>query len=345
MDKQQPEHLLQLLAQGASLCSKNRALAFPLLQRACALLWRLEPVGYPMSAIELERKLSVPLEDWLPSAIRADYSGPLLYSNIATQTCNEMLLELDVRELWEQVQASVNRVKQACRLRADGETHYRNFRLFLIEHGVIVPFQAQESFVPLNLSLSEFYEPIPPHLHHNGLLYLCPECKWPMNAQRHQVSCDSAWCQDKKSLFVRDGSRLINRVDNSILLGHPVEDRLMLKPPLWKFTLQPGLLEVALASAPVAKGLEVQLWPDVDRTDLRIRLGHAYQDIDAKVWISSYELAKHIESIPSSKPRWIVIPDYQMQNIPLLRQRCPAGVAVFTQSQCVREAQKHAAPF
>lgn len=97
MDKQQPEHLLQLLAQGASLCSKNRALAFPLLQRACALLWRLEPVGYPMSAIELERKLSVPLEDWLPSAIRADYSGPLLYSNIATQTCNEMLLELDVR--------------------------------------------------------------------------------------------------------------------------------------------------------------------------------------------------------------------------------------------------------
>jgi len=72
MDKQQPEHLLQLLAQGASLCSKNRALAFPLLQRACALLWRLEPVGYPMSAIELERKLSVPLEDWLPSAIRAE---------------------------------------------------------------------------------------------------------------------------------------------------------------------------------------------------------------------------------------------------------------------------------
>jgi len=47
-----------------------------------------------MSAIELEGKLSVPLEDWLPSAIRAD-SGPLLYSNITTQTCNEMLLELD----------------------------------------------------------------------------------------------------------------------------------------------------------------------------------------------------------------------------------------------------------
>lgn len=53
MDKQQPEHLLQLLAQGASLSSKNRALAFPLLQRACALLWRLEPVGYPVSVFRI----------------------------------------------------------------------------------------------------------------------------------------------------------------------------------------------------------------------------------------------------------------------------------------------------
>lgn len=345
MDKQAPEHLLRLLAQGASLCSTNRALAFPLLQRACALLWRLEPADHPMSVNELERKLSTPLEDWLPSAIRADYSGPLLYSNISTQTCNEMLLELDVRELWEQTQASVNRVKQACRLRSDGETHYRNFRLFLIANGVITPSQARDIFVPLNLSLNEFYQPIPPHLHHNGLLYLCPECKWPMNAQRHQVSCDSAWCQDKKSLFVRDGSKLINRLDNSHLEGQHVEDRLMLKPPLWKFTLQPGLLEVALANALVAKGFEVQLWPDVDRTDLRVRLGPIYQDIDAKVWVSAYELAKHIERIPPDKPRWIVIPDYQKPNIPLLRARSPAGVQVFTQRQCVREAQKHAAPF
>ncbi|MGV8865074.1 MAG: hypothetical protein ACOH2T_28485 [Pseudomonas sp.] len=345
MDKQDPAYLLRLLAQGASLCSTDRSRAFPILQQACALLWRAAPTGRPMSPIELERKLNTPLEQWLPSAIRGDYSGPLLYSNIATQTCNEMLLELDVRTIWEQVQASVNRVKQACRLRSDGESHYRNFRLFLIEHGVIAPTQAGDVFVPLNLSLDEFYEPIPTHLHHNGLLYLCPECNWPMNTQRHEVSCESAWCQDKKSLFVRDGSHLTNRVNHSTLQGQLVEHRQMLKPALWKFTLQPGLLEIALAKALVSKGLEVQLWPDVDRTDLRVRLGDAYQDIDAKVWVSTHELAKHIQSIPSSKPRWIVIPDYQKQSIPQLRQHCGLGVAVFTQSQCVKEALKHAAPF
>lgn len=40
-----------------------------------------------------------------------------------------------------------------------------------------------------------------------------------------------------------------------------------------------------------------------------------------------------------------MIPDYQKQNIPLLREHCPMGVRVFTQSQCVQEVQKHASPF
>lgn len=77
---------------------------------------------------------------------------PLLCSNMASQTCNEMMLELNARQLWETIQARVNRVKQACRLRSDGDTLYRNFRLFLIEHGVIAPSQARDVFVPLNLS-------------------------------------------------------------------------------------------------------------------------------------------------------------------------------------------------
>ncbi|AKF46153.1 RNaseH domain-containing protein [Pseudomonas fragariae (ex Marin et al. 2024)] len=267
MDKHAPEHLLRLLAQGASLCGTDRAEAFTVLQRASALLWRLEQCVPPMSAIKLENQLSLPLEKWLPDALRLDYSGPLLYSNIATQTCNEMLLELDVSQLWEEVQASVNRVKQACRLRAEGEIHYRNFRLFLIEHGVIFPSEAQDVFIPLNLSLNEFYDPIPLHLYHNGLVYLCPECRWPMNAQRHEVSCDSAWCQDKKSLFVREGTSLLNRVNNSVLHGQPVDGRLMLKPALWKFTLQPGLIEIALASTLAGKG---DPWQQLGVTEIAI---------------------------------------------------------------------------
>jgi hypothetical protein len=339
------EHLLRLLAQAAALCSTKRTDAFAVLQQASALLRRLQPSTEPLSVIELERQLSVPIEQWLPEAIRADYTGPLLSSNMTTHTSNGMMLELNASQLWEEIQASVNRVKQACRMRSDGETLYRNFRLFLIEHGVIDPAQARDVFVPLNLSLTEFYEPIPEHLRHNGLIYLCPECRWPMNAQRHEVTCDSAWCMDKKSVFVRNGAKLINRVNNSHLEGQASNERLMLKPALWKFTLQPGLLEIAMAQSFAKHGIEAQLWPDVDRTDLRVSLRNAIQDIDAKVWVSAYELAKHIEQIPSHVSRWVVIPDYQKQNISLLNKRCPPGVRVFTQRQCLSEVKKLANPF
>lgn len=345
MDTHFAQHLMRLLAQAATLISGNRPAAFSVLQQASALLWRLTPDSPKLSVIELESKLSMPIEGWLPDVIRGDYIGALLSFNMATQTCNEMMLELNAKQLWEDAQSSVNRVKQACRLRSDGEILYRNFRIFLIEHGVIEPAQARDVFVPLNLSLAEFYEPIPLHLRHDGMIFLCPECRWPMNAQRHEVSCDSAWCLDKKSVFVREGHKLVNRVNNSSLLGQEHQERLMLKPPLWKFTLQPGLLELALAASFAEKGIQVQLWPDVDRTDLRLQLSDRTQDIDAKVWISVYELAKHIETLPDRATHWIVIPDYQRPNIALLRKICPPGIQVFTQNQCVKEVLKNANPF
>ena len=74
---------LHLLAQGAALCATDRGQAFVLFQRACALLWRLEPTGQPISPIELERKLRTPLEDWLPESVRADYSGPSSTSTLS----------------------------------------------------------------------------------------------------------------------------------------------------------------------------------------------------------------------------------------------------------------------
>lgn len=57
MDRQAPEYLLNLLAQGASLCATDRGQAFVLFQRACALLWRLDPTP----PIKLERRLRTPL--------------------------------------------------------------------------------------------------------------------------------------------------------------------------------------------------------------------------------------------------------------------------------------------
>jgi hypothetical protein len=101
MEKQNAEHLLRLLAYAATLCSADRANPLPVLRQASALLWRLEPSGPPISALVLEQKLSAPIECWLSNEIRGDYSGPLLTANMTTQTCNEMMLELNVSQLLE----------------------------------------------------------------------------------------------------------------------------------------------------------------------------------------------------------------------------------------------------
>lgn len=62
------------------------------------------------TAAEMERNLTQPLEHWLPDAVRARYTGALSMSNLPTQTCNELLLELDWKQIWESVQSKVKEV-------------------------------------------------------------------------------------------------------------------------------------------------------------------------------------------------------------------------------------------
>lgn len=197
MDTQRSEYLLRLLSKAASLCESDRGAALLLLREAQAHLWRLSPTEPLSSALQLERQLSLPLESWLPESVRFDYTGPLLSSGISTQTCNEMLLELDVHQLWEEIQSIVREVRDLCQVISKGDELYRRFRRFLIENAVIDPVWAASVFIPLGRDLGDFYEPIPEHLAHNGKLYQCPECRWPMNPQRREVQCDSAWCREK----------------------------------------------------------------------------------------------------------------------------------------------------
>jgi len=344
MDTQRSEHLLRLLSRAASLCESDRGTALPLLREAQAHLWRLCPGESLTSAMQLERNLSLPLETWLPESVRLDYTGPLLTSGISTQTCNEMLLELDVHQLWEDIQSIVKEVRDLCRVISNGDVLYRRFRRFLIENPVIDPVRAAGVFIPLGRDLNDFYEAYPEHLAHNGKLYQCPECRWPMNPQRREVQCDSAWCREKSCLYRWMHGRLTNVVTGQELEGEAAGKRCMLKSALWKYTLLPGLLELQLAERLSKHGLDVTLWPDVDRSDLQIVLGGMKLDIDAKVWVSPRSLATYLESMGPSTMRWIVIPDYQQSHIPWLRSLCP-GLQIFTQSECVKELTTRANPF
>lgn len=345
MDRHIAEHLLQLLAKASVECSSDRNTAFATLRQASALLWQLTPDAPPIRPLDLEKQLSAPIETWLPESVRGDYEGPLLSSHLVTQTCSEMLFEMDIRELEEETQAIVRRVRDSCRLRKGGQQLYRNFRLFLIQHAVVKPADAQAVLVPLGLAMTDLYRSIPPHLIQNDHVFLCPSCGWPMDASKEEVHCDSSWCRHGKSAFLRQGSRLVSRHDGSPLDPTPAQGLWMLQGALWKFTLLPGRLEIALAEALTNKGFAVELWPDFDRVDLRVTLGDQAFEIDAKVWRSTHALALRIEALRPTSPLWIVIPDYQKEHVKFLRSACPSGVDVFSQSQCVRELMKHADPF
>lgn len=340
-----PQYLLRLLSTAASLTQSDRKSALLLLREAQALLWRIAPAEGLVSALEFERRLTLPLEEWLPDSIRLDYTGPLITAGLPTQTCTEMLLELDSHQLWEDIQSVVKEVRDLCRIRSDGDGLYRKFRRFLIENPVIESVQAAIILIPLGKGLDEFYDPIPDHLIADGHLYRCPECRWPMNPQRREVQCGSAWCRDKSSVYRWDNDKLLNLVTSRALKGEVAGKRHMLKSALWKFTLLPGLLELQLAEQLSQQGVDVTLWPNVDRSDLRVMYGGMTLDIDAKVWISPRSLGHHLEQMRPSTLRWIVIPDYQHAHVGWLQSICPQGIQVFTQIQCLKELTSRANPF
>ncbi|NHN68237.1 MULTISPECIES: hypothetical protein [Pseudomonas] len=345
MERQTAEQLLRLLAKAGHECSIDRGAAFSALRQASALLWQLAPESAPMRPLDLEKQLSIPIETWLPESVRGGYEGPLLSSHFTTQTCSEMLFEMDIRELWEETQAIVRKVRDSCRLRKGGQQLYRNFRLFLIQNAVIKPAEAQKVLVPLGLAMTDIYSEIPAHLIQGGQVFLCPSCGWPMDAMKDEVHCDSSWCKHNKSVFLRQKGHLINRHTSARHEGVCADGLWMLQGALWKFTLLPGRLELGLAEALTSKGFAVELWPEFDRVDLQVVVGPQTFDIDAKVWRSVHSLAERIKLLRPTAPLWIVVPDYQKHHVRFLRESCPPCVEVFTQAQCVKELVKRANPF
>ncbi|MGY2257788.1 restriction endonuclease-related protein [Pseudomonas sp. SDO55104_S430] len=345
MDTQLSQRLLLLLAHAATCCHNNRAAALPLLREASALLWRVNPDQPPLRPMALEDLLSRPATEWLPEFVRGDYEGAFLAAGLPTVTCHEVAVEMEAKQIWNRIQSKVKDVRDRCRLKQHGDEQYRRFRRLLIEEPVITPMQVAPVFIPLSLQVDEFYEDIPPHLQIEGKIYRCPECRWPMHPLKQDVECISAWCREKQSLYYRDGKKLRNRVNGVALDGEPTAGKKMLMAPFWKFTLLPGLLELSLAREVAALGLAVTLWPEVDRADLRVRIGTQDVDIDAKVWSSPHQLAYHANSLNRPTAQWIVIPDYQSMHIPLLRELIASSISVYTERECIKELRRLANTF
>jgi hypothetical protein len=111
----------------------------------------------------------------------------------------------------------------------------------------------------------------------------------------------------------------------------------MLAWPVWRYITIAGLSELSLASAMDAHA-SVELWPDLDRIDLRIRARGLEWEADVKDWTSATELAAHLRRRPDQNT-WVVVPDYRRAQVPLLRERLP-GRRVTTTGGFVREVRR-----
>jgi hypothetical protein len=123
------------------------------------------------------------------------------------------------------------------------------------------------------------------------------------------------------------------RYESGSLLGRRIaahETPMWLARGLRRFVAGPGRAEQRLASAVVALELRVELWPALDRYDLRITLpdGSVWA-IDVKDWANPYLLARRLQTLPRDPPwnrAFIVIPNHRLKQrrdyLRALRKAC-----------------------
>lgn len=317
--------VLYRLAVAVKALSVDRVGALPLLREAAATLWAADTSCRRRSIAELERQVKQPLEQWLPSGVCANFTGTLSAGGAPTPTCEEIILELNPAAGWERTQHLIALVRDGCRLLQGGQDLYIRFRSYLIEHPTSsISSEIQDILLPLGLSAREFYQGIPSHLIDRTKIYPCPTCGWPMSINANPIQCGSYWCRERSGLHEWRHKDVISNATGKPIKGMVAEGLCMLIAPIWKFSLIPGLFEMAIIERLHRLGYRATLWPDFDSADVELIHQNDIIWIDAKVWSSPHRLAQHLCETEVGKPCIILIPDSHASDLDFLRRHAPA---------------------
>ena len=266
--------------------------------------------------------LRTPSGDWLDVI-----GGPLVTKKgTLTQSAQDLLDEFGGADAEaEVVQSRVGKkAREIFRNHPNGDEEYRKFRQFLIEHATATVDEAIDALRPAGLVLTDLFDDIPPSCQDATVFYPCPRCGWPMRFIEDTVQCESDRCQ-------REGANFQKTPRGLMALGAmepplPAEvntDLRRLRRGAWRYTLQPGLVELDLAAAlRLLPGVELTLWPALDSYDLHVEAGENLWVVDVKDWESTEYLAKHLEKRDRSKRLVIVVPEWRKRQTGILEQRC-----------------------
>jgi hypothetical protein len=277
--------------------------------------------------------LSKPTVEWLrgaPDEVLLEGGRP---SSYALDLIAEGGSEPDA----EFVQRLVGDARASFATRADGEGEYRRFREFLVKHGTATKSEVLRVLAASGIALGKLFEPIAGiaivRRDNTQVFYPCPRCQWPMRSDESRVECSARRCRDAGARFKCSGQELIPLATVAAPAALPVEGRLQLHRAVWRYTLQPGLIEIELAEQLRGiPGTEVSLWPQRDLYDLDIRNSGGHWKIDVKDWSSAAALAARLQKRPPLPEVRIVVPDEHRAHLHVLGER-----VVSLRFQTVRE--------
>jgi hypothetical protein len=282
-------------------------LGFSQLSKFCLLKGVARPKSVPDLLSWCQQS---PLKDWPLDLPEYNFSSDdtLLDDQIPTQVCSNLaeLAGSNSQVLAELTQKRIIYSVFEISQQANAPDAYVEFRRFIITHPVateseLVKKRLKLAPEALTKPLEEAYEPAPDSCLVGDCYQCCPNCG---NLLRHHIKkgrvCDM--CD-----YAGDGATE-TRIKKQ-------EEVYWLKQGLRRYIATPGIPELRLEKQLQELGgnLEVKLWPEFDRYDLRIVFpdGEAWA-IDVKDWKNSFALAKKVEPIPSDPPwerAYFVFPD------------------------------------
>ena len=198
---------------------------------------------------------------------------------VLTEDCQDFLssVEHDLPAIDEH--AVYNKLKNL------SQNDYVTLRKFLIENPLLCNEKRQELLISYNNDpnvielISLAYEDIPSDV------FLCPQCGWTATLIGERVDCSHSSC--KNIVYKKDFQR--KKIDPKFTHR--------LKLGVMRYICNPGKLELEIEKFCRTKGLEIFLWPDKDKYDIKIVYNNqTVWGVDAKAYSNAYVLANSIEN-------------------------------------------------
>jgi REase associating with pPIWI_RE/pPIWI_RE three-gene island domain Y len=258
-----------------------------------------------------------PFEEWgVEVDGELDGSDTLLFFGEPTELTIELAEAFGGSTLSQEQSRIATILLQRCQAHSQGAQIYTKFRRFIVEHPVLSDrelIEAKGDFglgIGLSDLLEECYEIAPLCYQLEGNFYACPYC--------HALSA-----VDSRGQAIANPN--CNRCPPGRRLKKKVKlesDSLKLKRGIERFWFYPGRAEIRLYDKLTELGLQVELYPERDRYDLRVTFpdGKVWA-LDLKDYFNPYLLVKRLgdEPIPKDPPwdeAYIVIPNERKKDRP-----------------------------